>query len=179
MSLEPDEFTRLYRRYAQSLLLFFQRRVQDPEIAVDLMADTFTMAFDRREQFRGGSEDELSGWLWSIAQSILRAHERHGEAAERGARRLGRERRALADREIERIEELAGLDQLRDAVRRGVAQLPVDQREAVRLRVLKDLSYSEISEQLGVSVQAIRMRVSRALRQLADDLDRDLGRPRP
>jgi len=174
MSLEPDDFARLYRRYAQSLLLFFQRRVQEPEIATDLMADTFTMALDRREQFRGDSEEELSGWLWSIAQSLLRAHERHGEAAARGARRLGRERRALSDREIERIEELAGLAELRGAVRRGMTQLPDDQREAVCLRVLEDLSYSEISKRLGVSIPTIRMRVSRALRQLADDLNRDL-----
>lgn len=179
MDLEPQDFTRLYRRHAQALLVFFQRRVKDPEVATDLMADTFTMALDRRRQFRGDSEDELSGWLWSIAQSMLREHERRGEAAARGARRLGRERRALSDREIERIEELAGLDQLRNAVRWHVAELPAEQREAVRLRVLEDLSYGEIAERLGVSVQTTRMRVSRALRQLAYDLDRDAGAPRP
>src|SRR5580700_6327606 len=103
MTLGTEDFSRLYRRHAQSLLLFFQRRVHDPELATDLMADTFTIALDRRSQYRGSSDEELSGWLWSIAQSTLREHERHGEAARRGAKRLGRERRALADRELERI----------------------------------------------------------------------------
>lgn len=178
MYLESEDFARLYRRYAQTLLVFFQRRVKDPETATDLMADTFATALDRREQFRGSSDSELSGWLWSIAQSTLGAHERRGAAAARGARRLGRERRALTDREIERIEELADIDQLRDTVRCRVAELPDEQREAVRLRVLEDLPYSVVAERLGVSVQTTRMRVSRALRQLASELDRDPRMPR-
>lgn len=178
MTLEAQDFSRLYRRYAQSLLVFFQRRVEDPELATDLMADTFTMALDRREQFRGSSEQELSGWLWSIAQSRLREHERRGEVARRGALRLGRERRALGDEEIERIEELAELAQLREAAARRLGDLPAEQREAVRLRVLEDLPYEQVAARLGLTVEATRARVSRALRQLAIDLKDDPGAPR-
>jgi RNA polymerase sigma factor (sigma-70 family) len=177
MTLGPEDFSRLYRRHAQSLLVFFQRRTHDPELATDLMADTFTMALDRRAQFRGDGEEELSGWLWAIARSTLREHERRGEAARRGARRLGRERRALGDRELERIEELAGLAQLREAAARRLAELPADQREAVRLRVLEDLPYAEVATRMGLSVEATRMRVSRALHQLAIELTDDPGPP--
>jgi RNA polymerase sigma-70 factor (ECF subfamily) len=178
MTLEAQDFSRLYRRHAQSLLVFFQRRVDDPELATDLMADTFTMALDRRAQFRGTSEQELSGWLWAIAQSRLREHERRGAVARRGAQRLGRERRALGDEEIERIEELAERASLREAAARHLGELPSDQREAVRLRVLEDLSYEEVAAQLGLSEEAARMRVSRALRQLAEQLKDDPGAPR-
>jgi RNA polymerase sigma factor (sigma-70 family) len=179
MSLGPEDFSRLYRRHAQSLLVFFQQRVHDPELATDLMADTFTIALDRRAQFRGASEEELSGWLWSIAQSTLREHERRGDAARRGAQRLGRERRALGDREIERIEELAGLAELREAAALRLEELPAEQREAVRLRVLEDLSYEQVAARLGLNVEAARMRVSRGLRQLAAELTDDPGPPRP
>jgi RNA polymerase sigma-70 factor (ECF subfamily) len=178
MTLGAEDFSRLYRRHAQSLLVFFQRRVDDPELATDLMADTFTIALDRREQFRGSTEEELSGWLWSIARSTLREHERRGEAARRGARRLGAERRALGDREIERIEELAERAQLREAAARRLGELPVEQREAVRLRVLEDMPYEQVAARLGLSVEATRMRVSRALRQLAEELKDDPGAPR-
>ena len=177
MTLEPDDFARLYRRHAQSLLVFFQRRLHDPELATDLMADTFTMALDRRGQFRGHSEEELSGWLWTIARSTLREHERHGDAVRRGARRLGRERRALSDRELERIEELAGLADLRDAVTRRMAELPPEQREALRLRVLEDLPYEQVAAQMGLTVQNARARVSRALRRLGSELRDQPGAP--
>ena len=116
MSLDPADLTRLYERSARPLLVFFQRRVDDPEVAVDLMADCFTIALERRHQFRGEGDDALSGWLWSIAQSVLREYERRDESARRWARRLGRERRALTDREIERIEELAASEGIREAV---------------------------------------------------------------
>lgn len=177
MTLDPDDFARLYRRHAQSLLVFFQRRVHDPELATDLMADTYTMALDRRAQFRGESEEELSGWLWTIARSTLREHERRGDAARRSARRLGRERRALSDREIERIEELAGIADLRDAVTRRMAELPAEQREALRLRVLEDLPYEQVAAELGLSVQSARARVSRALRRLGAELRDEPGAP--
>ncbi|HTB49413.1 MAG TPA: sigma-70 family RNA polymerase sigma factor [Solirubrobacteraceae bacterium] len=179
MTIGAEDFSRLYRRHAQSLLVFFQRRVDDPELATDLMADTFTMALDRREQFRGSTEEELSGWLWSIAQSTLRDHERRGEVAQRGARRLGAERRALSDWEIERIEELAGRAQLREAAARRLNELPTEQREAVRLRILEDLPYEQVASRLGLTVEATRMRVSRALRQLAQELKDDPEAPRP
>ena len=67
MPLEPADFTRLYRRHASSLLVFFQRRACDPEAATDLLADTFAIAIERADQFRGSGDRAGSGWLWQIA----------------------------------------------------------------------------------------------------------------
>jgi RNA polymerase sigma-70 factor (ECF subfamily) len=176
MTLESDDLKRLYETYARALLAFFQRRVDDPELAVDLMADTFTLALERRHQFRGMTDKQLSGWLWSIAQSVLRDHERRGEAARRNARRLGRERRELTDREIERIEELASSENLRAAVARSLDRLPEEQREAVRLRVVEGLSYADIARRLGLTASGTRTRVTRAMRDLRGMLERDFER---
>lgn len=162
----PDDFTWLYRRHAQSLLLYFQRRVYEPELARDLLAETFEGAIAGGPGFRGGSRNELSGWLWSIARNTL-AEQRRREAGERGRRRrLERPRAALSDREIERVEELAGLAELREAVARRLEDLPREQREAVRLRVLEDLSYGEIATRMQTSSDTARARVSRGLRAL-------------
>ncbi len=174
VTLSEDDFTRLYRRHAQSLLLFFQRRVHDAELATDLMADVFVTALAHQEQFRGDGDNELSGWLWSIARSTLRDHERRGATERRGAARVGRERRALTDREIERIEELAGLAQLREQIAAQVAELPPEQQLAVRLRVIEDLPYAEVADRMGTSVEAARAQVSRALRRLSREL-RDIN----
>jgi RNA polymerase sigma factor (sigma-70 family) len=171
--LTEEDFLRMYRRFAGPLLMFFQRRLHDPELATDLTADTFTVALERRTQYRGGSDDELSGWVWAIARSLLRDHERREATGRRTARQLGRERRALTDREIERIEELAGMHELRAAVAAGMAHLPPDHREAVALRVLEDLSYLEIAERLGITASGARTRVSRGLRILADGIRRE------
>lgn len=167
MTLGHDDFSRLYGKYARSLLLFFQQRLFDPELSTDLMADTFTIALERREQFRGTTDEELSGWLWSIARSQLRDHERREQTRRRGTRRLGRARRTLTDAEIERIEELAGFDQLREAVARGLDALPPDQAVAVRMRIIEELPYDTIARRLDVTTSGARTRVTRALRQLS------------
>ncbi len=172
VTLGEDDFLRLYHRLAGPLLVFFQRRVHDAELATDLTADTFTLALERRDQYRGASDDELSGWLWAIALSLLRDHERHVKTVRRTARRLGHDRRSLTDREIERIEELAGLSELRNAVAEGMADLPPDHRDAVALRVLEDMSYVEIADRLGITPSGARTRVSRGLRILADRIRR-------
>ena len=169
-ALDADGIARLYRRTAQTLLVFFQRRVHDAELATDLLAETFATALDRREQYRGSDATELSGWLWAIARSTLRDHERR-EATERAAAgRMRVERRALTDREIERIEELAGIAQLRTSAAARLAELPPDQRTAVRLRVLEDLPYLEVAERMGTTVAGARTHVSRGLRRLSREL---------
>lgn len=166
MPLTPDDFTRLYRRHAQPLLVYFQRRVHDAELAADLLAETFTAAIAAADGYRGSSEAELAGWLWAIARSTLAEHNRRRDSDRRRWRRLGRARVALSDREIERVEELAASAQLREAVARRLDELPPDQRDAVRLRVLEERPYQEVAEQMRISPVAARARVSRGLRAL-------------
>jgi RNA polymerase sigma factor (sigma-70 family) len=173
MAPTPDDFTHLYRRHAQALLVYFQRRVHEPELAADLLAETFELAIRGARTFRGATEDELSGWLWSIARNVLGDQDRRRHSERRRARRLGRDRISLSDREIERIEELAGLDTLGEAISQRLALLPEDQREAVRLRVLEEVSYAEIARRMNTSADTARARVSRGLRALSISLRDD------
>lgn len=166
MELTPEDYTRLYRRHAQALLLYFQRRVHEPELAGDLLAETFASAIAGGPGFRGESEDELSGWLWSIARNTLGDQRRREEGDQARVRRLGHSRIALTDREIERIEELAGIADLRESVAQRLSELPFDQREAVRLRVLDDLPYEAIARSMRTTADTARARVSRGLRSL-------------
>ena len=166
MALTPDDFTRLYRRHAQSLLLYFQRRVHEPELARDLLAETFEAAIAAGDAFRGSTDNELSGWVWSIARNTLAEQRRREEGDRARARRLGSARAALSDRQIERVEELAGIADLREAVAQRLSELPEEQREAVRLRVLDHLSYDEVAATMSISADTARARVSRGLRAL-------------
>jgi RNA polymerase sigma-70 factor (ECF subfamily) len=45
--------------------------------------------------------------------------------------------------------------------------LPVGELDALRLRVIEELSYDEVAERLDIRPTAARLRVSRALRRLA------------
>lgn len=166
MPPSPDDFTRIYRAHAQEMLLYFQRRLHDADQAVDLLAETFAVAIERAQQYRGDSDNQLSAWVWAIARSLLSAAERRGSIERRHLERLGIERRELRLQEVERIEELAGFAALREQVMGLVERLPAPQQEAVRLRMIEERDYDEVAARLGISQQTARARVSRGLRGL-------------
>ena len=94
-----------------------------------------------------------------------------GRVERRALRRLGLRAPAVTDDELARIEELAGLGELRGAVAAALAELHDDQREALRLRVVCELEYATVAQRLGVSEATARARVSRGLRRLAGALE--------
>lgn len=169
--VEGDAFVRAYETYSRPILVFFIRRVFEAESAMGLTAETFAQAFVARRRFRGKSKPELEAWLFAIARAQLSHYMRRGQAERRAMRRLGIERPALVDEDIERLERLAGTEQLRTLVAESLAELDERQREALRLRVVDDVAYSDIAARLGISEQTARARVSRALRALADAVD--------
>jgi RNA polymerase sigma-70 factor (ECF subfamily) len=77
----------------------------------------------------------------------------------------------LDDQSLERIEELGELADLRAAVEQALAQLTPAVAEAVSLRVVRELPYSEVARRLGCSEGAARVRVARGLNAIADALE--------
>jgi RNA polymerase sigma factor (sigma-70 family) len=168
MPLDADAISRLYEAHAGTMLGFFMRRVYDPEAAVDLLAETFVQAFGARGCFRGSGEHEELAWLYAIARHRVADFHRRGRVERRALDRVGFQRRPLSEDEYERVENLAGIESIRRHLAVGLEGLAVDQRDAVRLRILEERPYAEVAQTLGVSEQTARARVSRALRALRE-----------
>jgi RNA polymerase sigma-70 factor (ECF subfamily) len=163
---DPASFEAFYRRHAQAVLVFFARRTLDPDAALDLTAETFAIALAQRKQFRGASDAEAAAWLLRIAdRQFLRYHRARG-IRQRAVARLGVTVPSLTDADAQRLDDLAGLSELRSAVRARLSELPCATRDAVLLRVVHELEYPEVARRLGVTEQAARARVSRGLRTL-------------
>jgi RNA polymerase sigma-70 factor (ECF subfamily) len=63
--------------------------VVDPTTAWDLLGETFACALERRHQFRGSTDAEAEGWLFSVARSQLSHYYRRGRVEQQAYRRLG------------------------------------------------------------------------------------------
>lgn len=173
MPLAPDDIDALYRRHARDLLAFLTRRTWEPEVALDLVAETFAIAIERSHQYRGSTADEAAAWLFAIARRELSAWYRRGAVEQRAIRRLGIERRAMTSYEIERVVEIAALHDTRGTVDQLLTELSGPTHDALRLRIVEERPYPEVAAALGVSEQAARARVSRALRALAQRLNEE------
>jgi RNA polymerase sigma factor (sigma-70 family) len=137
----------------------------------------FAQAFADRERFRGGGDREALAWLFGIARHLLGKYYRRGVVEHRAVSRLGVELVAFTDADYERVEELAGLQSQRVALAEGLAELSVEHRDALRMRIVEERSYAELASTLGISEQTARARVSRALRMLTKVIERVEGSP--
>lgn len=167
---DSQAFSAFYRAHARALLVFFARRTLDAEVALDLTGETFAAAFASRHSFRGDTDAQAGGWLFAIARRQLARYFEAGVAARELQRRLGVSVPVAGEAELERIEGLAGLVDLRAVLREQLAGLDRGQRQALWLRVVDERPYAEVAARLGISEQAARMRVSRALRAIAESL---------
>lgn len=172
--LDDSALADLYETEAHNVLIFLARRTFDSEVALDLMAETFAQAVLNRHKFRGADAAAAKAWLFGIARNQLAGYFKRGAVERRGLERLKLEAPTLPNLELGRIDELAGLDTLRGILRAELARLASDQRDAIALRVVEEMSYPEVAAHLGVSEQVARARVSRGLRALAAAIDKRL-----
>ena len=171
---DPEAYTAFYDAYSDRVLAYLARRVFAPEIAIDLMSETFAKVLEQRMQFRGRTAAEEQGWLFAIARTELSHYWRSGRVERAALERFAVSVPALDEDEFVRIEALAGLNSLEGPLLDAVSQLPEDQRRAVELRIVDDQSYADVAATLAVSQQVARARVSRGLRSLARTLREDL-----
>jgi RNA polymerase sigma-70 factor, ECF subfamily len=171
--VDGDAFEDLYFRVSERVLVFLTRRTADPEVAVDLWGESWARAYAARERFRGTSAAEQEAWMFGIARKVLAGYYKRGAAERRAMQRLGLERPRLDDADLQRLERLAGLGELRDALTQALSEMPASQRDALKLRVVDGLSYAELAQTLGTSEQTVRARVSRGLRALSATLGAD------
>ncbi|WP_354697342.1 RNA polymerase sigma-H factor [Paraconexibacter sp. AEG42_29] len=170
MKLDAALLGDIYRQEATSLVAAVTRQTLDADLALDIVSEAFAVAFERRATFRGTSRAEAVGWLYAIARTTATDHFRRGGAERRAVVRLGVERPEMHEDERRRIEDLAGIAKLRASVATELSRLPGDQGRAVQLRVVEELSYADIADQLHITTEAARTRVSRGLRALAREL---------
>lgn len=162
---DPAAFGAFYRRHVDAVLAFFRVRTGDPELAADLMAETFAAALIAAPRFKRRREPAVA-WLFTIARRKLIDSWRRGRVEDDARRKLGLEPLELDDGGLARIDAL--VDESRDPLplTRLMERLPPDQREALRMRVLDEREYAEIARELRCSEAVVRQRVSRATRAL-------------
>lgn len=166
-----DDFAELYEREAEAVLLFVTRRTLDPEVALDITAETFAQAFSSRRSFRGTTQPQERAFLFTIARRQIGRYLRRGHLEQRALVALGAEMPVAHEDDLREIEDAAQLAELRASLASELGRLGAAQREALRLRVVEECSYDEVALALGISEQTARARVSRGLRRLAGALE--------
>lgn len=163
----------LHRRHRDALLGMFVRRTLDVETALDLWAETFAQAVASQGRFRG-DEDDAAKWLYTIAHRQLAYYYRRGYARKRAMQRLELERPPASEDLEAALMQRAEAERVRGELAVALAQLSPKARQAVELRVVEELPFTEVAERMAIKEPAARALVSRALRALATNLDPEI-----
>ena len=156
-------FGAFYRRHFAMVVGWCVRRTGDPELAADLTAEVFAAVLVSAARYEP-THDSAAGWLLGIARNVLGHSVRRGQVDARARERLGASSLTVEDEDLDVVLEIAG--GLDGAAGHLLSDLPVDERSAVRARVIEEREYGEIARSLGCSEMVVRKRVSRGLARL-------------
>ncbi|MGC8832725.1 MAG: RNA polymerase sigma factor [Armatimonadota bacterium] len=162
-------FEELVAKYERRIFNLIYRQVGDYEDAADLTQETFVKAFKAFSKFRGQSK--VFTWLCQIALNLCKNRFRQrdrmrpitGVSLEEIIEQEEGERQ---ERQVpdwthapDRLYEQRELSEL---VQAAVAELPQDYRTVLVLRDMQHLSYQEIAQATGLSIENVKSRLHRA-----------------
>jgi len=151
-------FAALSRRYVNLVYSTCLRETRNVTLAEDATQAVFLLLARKAESLRGHAV--LSGWLFHTARLV-------GKNALRNERcRKEYERKAVEEHmRAEPLRDAAWLE-INDRLHESLARLASRDRDAILLRFFEDLSLAEVGERLGISEDAARVRVQRALERM-------------
>jgi RNA polymerase sigma-70 factor (ECF subfamily) len=176
---------KLLERYRGYLCLLARvqigRRLQGKVDAVDLVQDTFLEAHRHWDRFRGTTQSELLAWLRRILAAQTADLMRRYLGSQCRDVRLECELAAELDRSSQDLD--AGLLAKQESPSKQAAQreqgvlladalalLPVDYREVLILRHLEGLTFPEVAQRMGRTLDSVKKLWTRALERLRSSM---------
>lgn len=156
----PEAYAVLVERHRDRAYRVALRLLDNPADAEDVTQDALVQAWESLPRFRGDSA--FSTWLYRIVTNRALNHVRR----DRGRHALLPEEHPAAPGE--RPDERVVGDQRRAALGAAIAALPFEQRAPLVLHQFEGCSYEEVATILQLSSSAVKSRIFRARRQLAD-----------
>ena len=166
--MEKNEFEQMFNSYSKSIRGFIWRRSNGLDIAIsspdDIEMDVWSIAWARKDS---APSDELYKlpWLFQISRHVLANHIRKTD--------VRRKLRSTLD--PEEISSLAAdaLVLINEEISEIFKTLNASEREVMALTVWEDLKPNQISVVLGISPNAVSIRLNKARKKISNYLERN------
>jgi RNA polymerase sigma factor (sigma-70 family) len=165
---DESVFDRIVERYSPDVGALANRLLGWPGEVEDVSQEVFLAAYLGLKRFR--CECSLKSWLFTITINKCRSHRR------KQLLHLRISSRAADKPPVQTAHENPADTETFNRVRNAVAALPTRYREPVVLRYLQELPTDEIAQILGISQNALHVRLSRARKHLKGNLNSQIER---
>ena len=166
-------FDQLLKRHQNRIFNYILRIIKNEDIANDIFQETFVKAINTIRQGRYTENGKFPAWISRIAHNLIIDYYRQEKAENLQSSDLT-DVNILNRKELceQTIEDIIISDQIREDVKYLIQELPDLQREVLEMRYYKNLSFKEIAEITGVSINTALGRMRYAilnLRRLAQE----------
>ena len=170
---DPAALAEIYRRHGGSAFRLASRLLNDQRLAEDICQDVFLSLWNSPDLY-DAERGSLRSWI------LLKTHSRSVDSIRSGASRFTRENRELNDasvRDYDLEREVWDLT-VADRIQQALAELPPNEKDAVRLAYFGGLTYREVAERLGEPEGTVKSRIRNGLKNLGrllGDLHHDVS----
>jgi RNA polymerase sigma-70 factor (ECF subfamily) len=162
----------LIERHKQRIYSFIYSKVLDRDITEDIFQDTFIKVIKTLKRGSYNEEGKFLPWVMRISHNLVIDHFRKNNRMPKydnnGDFNIFS---VLSDTNLNAENKIIKT-QVENDVRRLVDELPADQKEVLLMRMYQDLSFKEISEKTGVSINTALGRMRYALINLRKVIDK-------
>ena len=162
----------LIARHKDRIYRFIYSKVYDRDVTEDIFQDTFVKVINTLKKGNYNEEGKFLPWVMRIAHNLvidyIRRNNRMPKFESNDDFNIFS---VLSDGDLN-AERSMIKDQVQKDVQRLIEELPEDQKEVLTMRIYKDMSFKEISEQTGVSINTALGRMRYALINLRKVIDK-------
>jgi RNA polymerase sigma factor (sigma-70 family) len=168
----PERFTAVFDRHYRQIYAYVARRL-GPDLAEDVAAETFLIAFDRRHSFDAARGDARP-WLYGIASNLVARHaraesRRYKALARAGGQHVGEQRtteQGMADGHADAVAGRIDAVAVRGRLAEGLRRLPEPVRAVLLLVAWAGFNQQEAAAALGIPAGTARSRLHRARQEM-------------
>jgi RNA polymerase sigma-70 factor (ECF subfamily) len=166
-----EAFDTLLKRHQDRIYNYIVRIIKNEDIANDIFQETFVKAILTIKQGRYTENGKFPAWISRIAHNLIIDYYRQEKSENIQSADLDDvdvlNRKELCE---ETIEDAIITEQIRDDVKYLIKELPYLQREVLTMRYYQNLSFKEIAELTGVSINTALGRMRYAILATEKDI---------
>ena len=162
----------LIKKHKQRLYGFIYSKVQDRDITEDVFQDTFIKVIRTLKLGNYNEEGKFLPWVMRISHNLVIDHFRKNNRMPKFENNTDFNIFSVLSDNALNAENTIIKGQIASDVRRLVDELPEDQKQVLMMRIYKDMSFKEISQQTGVSINTALGRMRYALINLRKVIDK-------
>ena len=169
---DENALTILINRHQSKIYGFIYSKLSDRDISEDIFQDTFIKVIKTLKSNSYNEEGKFLPWVMRISHNLIIDHYRRNKKMPMYRETEEFSIFSIMSDNVPNIESKLITTQVENDLRKLIEELPAEQKEVLMMRMYQDLSFKEISEMTGVSINTALGRMRYAIMNLRKVIDK-------